>query len=143
MRYEVSKAMRHVLRLHFENTLQSPQQVHQVAEQLRSVTDRVNGTVKELLVQAGSADLSRATLSPRPFGSGRSSKPESFAPTWQVGTEDIPEQLDFCAWSAILLHLMTHKAFCVLYNALYRDPDMASDPQIRTRSALCHLLVPY
>lgn len=65
-------------------------------------------------------------------------EPKSFDRVWRLGNGHDQEVLNFCAWSAILLHLMVHKAFCVLYHALFRDPDMVSNPQIRTRFTSFH-----
>lgn len=139
-RYEVSKKMRHVLRLHFEHALRSAEQVHEVAEQLKTVADQVSETIQVLLTQSGpSESLRRANSSGSQLDmSNRESK--SFDNIWKLGDGDNQEMLDFCAWSAILLHLMTHKLFCVLYHALFRDPNMVSNTQLRTRF---NLLIPF
>ena len=139
-RYEVSKKMRYVLRLHFEDALQSAAQVHEVAEQLQTVADQVSKTIRVLTRSSSSPPLRRATSS---GSSANRSNVESklFDRVWKLNGEgDDQEVLDFCSWSAILLHLMTHKLFCVLYHSLFRDPNMVSNAELRTRF---QLLVPF
>ena len=140
-RYEVSKKMRYVLRLHFEDALQSAEQVHEIAEQLQTVAEQVSKTIRVLLTPSSSSPSLRRATSSGSSANRSNVESKSFDRVWRLGGEgDDQEALNFCSWSAILLHLMTHKVFCVLYHALFRDPNMVSNAELRTRF---QLLVPF
>ena len=64
----------------------------------------------------------------------QSSSTRAFERAWdlQPGIDD-KEVVEFSAWAALLLHLMVHKAYCVLYRPLFRDPSMAAYGDIRAK----------
>ena len=135
--------MRVVLRLHFEDALQSTEQVHDIAKQLKAVADQVSATTGILLGRTTSPPSSHpSAVTSSGAGTERSNTaPNSFDRIWRVKPDGSdPDVLSFRSWSAILLHLMVHKAFCVLYHPLFRDPAMATNISVRTRF---HLLVPF
>ncbi|OAL47427.1 hypothetical protein IQ07DRAFT_646375 [Pyrenochaeta sp. DS3sAY3a] len=136
-RYTVSSEIRRILRLHFEDGLQTIEQVNEAAAKLQIVAQEVGETVHLLIAHA-------RVLNPRgPTTSTTESHDNTprrgvtpFDNAWSFDNGD-SEVHNFCAWAAILIHLMVHKAFCVLYHALFRDPEMVSDMHIRT-SAVVH-----
>jgi hypothetical protein len=128
--------MRYILRLHFEHTLGSAEQVNEISEQLKTVAIQASETVRTLLAQSKSSQPVRQAIPTGPHLDIASMESKSFDRVWRLGNGHDQEALDFCAWSAILIHLMIHKLFCVLYHALFRDPNMVSNPQLRTRSIL-------
>jgi hypothetical protein len=135
-RYEVTKEIRGIIRSHFEDAFKSPEQVHDVAKELRKVAEHISATVEVLLdTSASSSGLSSAVTR---IGAGLegSSKPSNtFDRIWKIkAAVNDQEVVNFCSWSVLLLHLMVHKAFGVLYHPLFRDPAMISDTRLRTRS---------
>lgn len=79
------------------------------------------------------ASVSEPT-NPRATSQGSNRQADTFERVWTANPEKNDSVVrDFCSWSALLLHLMVHKAFCVLYNPLVRDPTMISDARLRTR----------
>jgi hypothetical protein len=66
-----------------------------------------------LLGPSDSLELSRQGSYPRAGGFGRVWKLE-------LHTDD-KEVEEFASWSALLLHMMIHKAFCIFYHPLFRN----------------------
>ena len=118
--------MRGILRSHFEDQFKVPEQVHEIAKELKSMAEQNRGTV-EMLAEA------RALSSKGRF-EGSNAPTITFDKIWKVKPDENDlEVRGFCSWSALLLHLMVHKAFGVLFNPLFRDPVMISDGILRTR----------
>jgi hypothetical protein len=129
--------MRYVLRLHFEDALRTVEQVHSIAEQLKTAADQVSETTRAILAQSKPLTLLSRTNSAGSSVDRSNVEPKSFDRVWKLGgEEDDQEVLKFCSWSVLLLHLMIHKAFCVLYHALFRDPSLVSNIQLRQRFQL-------
>jgi len=132
-RYEISKEFRAILRLHFEDALQSLDQVNDIAQQLTAVSARTSQTMAELLPTARSFPL-RHSAHTTSGGPSATAAPKSFARIWKVDPDgDDADVVTFCAWAAILLHLMVHKAYCILYHPLFKDPAMASNISVRAK----------
>jgi hypothetical protein len=135
-RYEATKEMRTILRLHFEDAFQSPGHVEDVAKRLKTVKDQINATIELLLPQTNTPPACQpsADTSGGARAEDLNKTPRSFDRIWKLEPDRSDQEvINFCSWSAILLHLMVHKAFCVLYHPLFRDPVMASNTSIRTR----------
>jgi hypothetical protein len=126
-RYEITKQMREILVVHFEDGFQTPEAVETYATQLRATTMRTTATMEKLLaVRQGANQVTSIEAS--------QSASSRFDRTWtlQPDRADV-DVLGFSAWAALLLHLMVHKAHCVLYHPLYRDPEMVANEGIRKR----------
>jgi hypothetical protein len=134
-RYEATKEIRSILRYHFEDAFQSPEQVHDVAEQLGEVAKQINATVQVLLTTDSSTSHQPLATSPNVArAEGSITEPKAFDRRWQLESDENDlEVVNFSSWSSLLLHLMVHKAFCVLYHPLFKDATMASSEAIRTR----------
>ena len=134
-RYEATKEIRSILRYHFEDAFQSPEQVHDVAKQLEEVAKQIDATVQVLLTTDSSMSHQPSAASPNVTHAEASiTEPKAFDRRWKLEFDESDlEAANFASWSSILLHLMVHKAFCVLYHPLFKDPTMASSEAIRTR----------
>lgn len=131
-RYKVTKEIREVLKHHFEDYFQSLDQVNEVAKRLKDVENSVKSTIETLLRSNSGSSTPTATrrsvvqderLDPRPFDRVWGLRP---AP-------DDKDVVDFSTWAVFLLHLMVHKAYCVLYRPLFRDPAMFAHDVIRIK----------
>jgi hypothetical protein len=142
-RYEVTKEIRGILRSHFEDAFKSPEQVHDAAKELRKIAEHISATVEVLLeTSASSSGLSSAVSRTGTCSEGSSTPSNTFDRIWKIKPDGNDQEVfNFCSWSTMLLHLMVHKAFCVLYHPLFRDPAMISDSRLRTRSLpTCNIL---
>ncbi|OAP61017.1 hypothetical protein AYL99_06021 [Fonsecaea erecta] len=134
-RYEITREIRRVLVLHFEDAFQSLDVVADCAGRLRMIADRTSATVDTLLKARASAETkSSISTTPRPADQGPAVMLD-FDRVWTLRPDPSDKEVvDFTAWSALLLHLMVHKAYCVLYHPLFRDPAMVADENIRTNA---------
>ncbi|KIW09949.1 hypothetical protein PV08_11725 [Exophiala spinifera] len=125
-RYKVTKEIREVLKYHFEDHFQSLDQVNEVAKQLKDVANSVKSTVETLLRSTP------ASSRPTRVAEGQNLKGRPFDRAWSLRLDaDDKEVVDFSAWAVFLLHLMVHKAYCVLYRPLFRDQAMSVHDVIR------------
>ncbi|OAL25418.1 hypothetical protein AYO20_10452 [Fonsecaea nubica] len=133
-RYEITREIRRVLVLHFEDGFQSLEVVADCAGRLRTIADRTSATVDTLLKARVAAESKAAkSTTPRPFD--QAPLMLDFDRVWTLRPDPSDKEVvDFTAWSALLLHLMVHKAYCVLYHPLFRDPAMVADENIRTNA---------
>ncbi|EXJ71409.1 uncharacterized protein A1O5_05216 [Cladophialophora psammophila CBS 110553] len=133
-RYEITREIRRVLVLHFEDAFQSIEVVADCAARLRMIADRTSATVDTLLKARATAEA-RAARSTTPRPAEHAPPMLGFDRVWTLRPEPSDrEVVDFTAWSALLLHLMVHKAYCVLYHPLFRDPAMVADENVRTNA---------
>jgi hypothetical protein len=134
-RYEATKEIRSILRYHFEDAFQSPEQVHDVVKQLEEVAKQINATVQVLLTTDSSISYQPSAASPNVTrAEGSITEPKAFDRRWKLQSDENDlEVVNFSSWASILLHLMVHKAFCVLYHPLFKDATMVSSEAIRTR----------
>ncbi|KIW31647.1 hypothetical protein, variant 1 [Cladophialophora immunda] len=133
-RYEITREIRRVLVLHFEDAFQSPEVVADCAGRLRMIADRTSATVDTLLKARATAEA-KVARSSTPRAVEQASSMLDFDRVWTLRPDPSDkEAVDFTAWSALLLHLMVHKAYCVLYHPLFRDPAMLADENIRTNA---------
>ncbi|KAL9609995.1 MAG: hypothetical protein Q9167_005268 [Letrouitia subvulpina] len=138
-RYDVTKRIRGIIRSHFEDAFKSPEQVRDVAKELQEMTVHINTTVERLLERGSPSSANTVPSSKNEVGSIRSSTlSPKFDRVWKIDSEATDREVaGYCSWSALLLHLMVHKAFGVLYHPIFRDPVMTSDVQLRA-SAVKH-----
>lgn len=129
-RYAITKEMREILVLHFEDAFESPIAVEECSGRLRAMAMRTATTVETLLEVHANAGATTTTATQ----TVEHALP-AFDRVWtlQPNPED-REIVNFSAWSALLLHLMVHKAYCVLYHPLFRDPEMVAHESIRTNA---------
>ena len=134
-RYQATKEIRSILRDHFGDAFQSPEQVHDVAKQLGEVAKQINATVQVLLATDSSTSHPPSAASPNVTrAEGSTVEPKAFDRCWKLESDETDlEVVNFSSWSSILLHLMVHKAFCVLYHPLFKDATIASSVAIRAR----------
>lgn len=124
-RFTITRAIRNVLRNHFEDSFQSPEQVRHIELQLEKVSEKIREITRSLLSRRDQAieESERPSTVSKPFDS-----------VWKLRPDrDDKEVLDFSAWSVFLLHMMIHKAYCALYHPLVRDPVIFGDERTRTR----------
>ena len=124
-RFAVTRSIRNVLRNHFEDSFQSPEQVNHIELQLEKVSEKIREVTRSLLSRREQAiqGSDRPSTVSKPFDS-----------VWKLRPDrDDKEVLDFSAWSVFLLHMMVHKAYCALYHPLVRDPAIFGDEGIRAR----------
>ena len=127
--------MRGIIRAHFEDDFKSPEQVLEVAKGLKTTADLTSPTV-EMLVETG-------TSSTRAVSESLGIRATTFERVWKVNPDwNDTEVYRFCSWSALLLHLMVHKAFGALFHPLFRDPSMISDGRLRTRLQPIRIVLP-
>jgi hypothetical protein len=125
-RYGVTKEIRLILRSHFEDAFDTSNRLSETLLQLEEITREINQTTKLLLDLSGSPEVSTDDSRPRVRGFRRPWKLE-------LGTED-KEVRDFAAWSALLLHMMIHKAYCTLYQPLFKNTTSTTGVPLRERS---------
>lgn len=128
-RYEVTTAIRTILRAHFEDSLQSPGQVQEAVKNLDKALANTHATTRQLLDSA-SSQFTRISTRRRPLNPIL----QPYHRTWGLDLNEKPwEVTNFCGWSALLLHLMVHKAFCILYHPLFKEGDYEAHVNIRRR----------
>ncbi|KAK4948637.1 hypothetical protein LTR10_012641 [Elasticomyces elasticus] len=127
-RYEVTKEIRNILKCHFEDHFQSLEHVNDVARRLRDVAERARATTETLLNARSSYAATSAVAD-------QTAAARHFARVWKLRPDVKDTEVgDFLAWAALLVHLMVHKAYCVLYRPLFRDPSLGSHEVIRSNA---------
>ncbi|KAJ9494340.1 hypothetical protein H2202_010123 [Exophiala xenobiotica] len=130
-RYEITKEIRVVLKCHFEDHFSSPDHVNEVAKRLDAVAEGVNSTIETLL----KVRSSRPRITERSHRSRAGQNPAApmFERVWSLQPDPGDQEvIDFSSWAALLLHLMVHKAYCVLYRPLFKDQSISSHEMIRS-----------
>jgi len=141
-RYEATKEIRRILRYHFEDAFQSPEQVHEAAKHLGEVAKQINATAQLLLATDSTTSHQPSAASPNVTRAKASTtEPKAFDHRWRLDSDENDlEVVNFSSWASVLLHLMVHKAFCVLYHPLFKDTTMSSSVAIRTKFSLLLVL---
>ncbi|KAK5206792.1 hypothetical protein LTR07_010053 [Exophiala xenobiotica] len=132
-RYEITKEIRVVLKCHFEDHFSSPDHVNEVAKRLDAVAEGVNSTIETLL----KVRSSRPRITERSHRSRAGQNPAApmFERVWSLQPDPGDQEvIDFSSWAALLLHLMVHKAYCVLYRPLFKDQSISSHEMIRSNA---------
>lgn len=133
MRYESTQLIRSVLLGHFEDRFTSLEAVSDTARAIDDLGSNVREAVDRVL-KVGSK-LSRSQLmviyqeenTTDPKGAGL-----NLDDRWPVSTdEERPYVVCFAVWAASLMHLMLHKAYCVLYFPLAKDRQSSLGSDIR------------
>src|SRR5882757_9403904 len=138
-RYEITQEIRGVLKGHFEDYFQSLDHVNSAAKRLRKVAERANSTTQTLFKSSASSVSNHSNIASPANGRAENpgTMPRAFDRVWKLEPEvNDQEVVEFSAWSALLLHLMVHKAYCVLYRPLFRDPSMGAHESIRSKYGL-------
>lgn len=127
-RYAVTKEIRVILRSHFEDAFDSSSELNETLSKLEKIAEQVNQTIELLLDLSGSPDRSRNSSYPSKVG--------EFGRVWRLeqGTDD-KEVKDFASWSALLLHMMIHKAYCILFHPIFRNAPSIPGISVREKSA--------
>lgn len=100
------------------------------------IADRTSATIDTLLKVRTNAETRQSSSSNSTTPRAREQPPtlKPFDRVWTLNTNpEDKEIIGFSAWSALLLHLMVHKAFCVLYHPLFRDSALMAHDIIRTK----------
>lgn len=127
-RYEVTKEIRIILRSHFEDAFETSNWLSETLLKLGEITKEINRTTELLLDLSSSPEVSSKDPRSKVCGFGRPWKLE-------LGTED-KEVREFASWSALLLHMMIHKAYCILYHPLFRNTTSTIGVTVRERSVI-------
>jgi hypothetical protein len=126
-RYQVTKEIRIILRGHFEDALDSLNQLRESELRLNEITLQVNQTVKSLLDVSSSLELPRNASSANVGNFGR---------VWNLELDTYSEEMrGFASWSALLLHMMVHKAYSILYHPFFRNSTSITELPVREKSA--------
>ncbi|ETN37498.1 uncharacterized protein HMPREF1541_07120 [Cyphellophora europaea CBS 101466] len=122
VRYETTKVIRGILLGHFEEHFTSLEAVSETASSIESLGETVKTAIDRIL-QVGSK-LSRHELL-EIYQSENLAVPEGASTindTWRVdASESRSHVVGFAIWATSLLHLMLHKAYCILYFPLAKD----------------------
>lgn len=128
-RYDTTKTIRGILIGHFEDKYTSSARVDDAAKVLDALSKRINKAASRVLAVGSRLpkqqlqDIYRAGS----IGAGDATATAavtalSFDSSWDAEAgQKQSEIVAFAAWAASLLHLMLHKAYCVLYYPLARD----------------------
>ncbi|RMZ83736.1 hypothetical protein DV738_g918, partial [Chaetothyriales sp. CBS 135597] len=140
-RYEVTTKTRKILCCHFEDYFDTLTAVAEVEQDLHKVVRSTNALTDELILSANRAaeqQPSVASGSSADYLNLAATMARPFDRVWTLRPDpNDTEVVGFSAWSALLLHLMVHKAYCALYVPLFKNPAMASYEIIRS-SAVKH-----
>lgn len=118
-RYSISKALRAIIREQFEGRLSGQEQLSHDVESLRSLAAEICTAIAQLLprpppLRANSAEEQL----PQPAIENMS---QTLKRDWTFSLRaSDPLVVTFCSFSAVLLHLMIHKVYCVLYYPFIR-----------------------
>lgn len=133
MRYECTQLIRSVLLGHFEDRFTSLEAVSETANDIEELGSRVKDAVERVL-QVGSK-LSRSQLTVI-YQEEVIAEPNDASvdmdDTWPVSAdEERPYVVGFAIWAASLMHLMLHKAYCVLYFPLAKNRQSSLGSDVR------------
>lgn len=133
MRYECTHLIRSVLLGHFEDRFTSFEAVSEVANEIEALGSRVKDAVERVL-QVGSK-LSRSQLTVI-YQEENVAEPNDASVNmdgaWPVSaSEERPYVVGFAIWAASLMHLMLHKAYCVLYFPLAKNRQSSLGSDVR------------
>jgi hypothetical protein len=134
VRYESSQIMRKILLKHFEDDLRSSDAVLEMVQVIERLGLRVKSAVHQML--AVGSDLPRARLLEiyRDYSMVESATEASHIENvWSFAKdENRPHVVGFAAWAASIMHLMLHKAYCVLYFPIAKDQQSRFGAEVRT-----------
>jgi hypothetical protein len=132
-RYESTQLIRTVLLKHFEDVFTTSEAVLESAKAIEALAEKVGEAVQQVL-QVGS-NLPRAQLQDIYQDANLAEPAKSglhMGSIWRLSKEeDRPYVVGFAIWAASLMHLMLHKAYCVLYFPLAKDQQSALGAEIR------------
>jgi hypothetical protein len=146
-RYQITKEMRRIIRAHLNGELRTTGGFRTALDSLNEVCAEVDSTVQKLLESAKQYDEKHYCLSDLPqtessAGGFASTPSEIFDRPWTLhpsmsSTTACQSIATFGAWAAVLLHLMMHKCFCILYQPLFFCEEALVDQAIH-EDALFH-----
>lgn len=130
-RYRCTRVMRRIIRCHFDNELQTNAQIKEILRQLDELGSDLHSVIQSLL----NLDRQNDREGDVALSDERSrSIPRASDQTWSLAAENqAPAVLAFRSWAAILLHLMLHKAYIILYHPLFRSASRSAHINIRAR----------
>lgn len=137
-RYTITKELRHVIRSHFEDEIQTLEELERAVECLDLMATKVHDVTK-LLLDSLDQPVGDENPAPSPPPSNRKKEPPDPMPksantVWTLDSGPLdPSVRAFQSFAVILLHLMVHKSYCVLFSPLFRDHEMSSNPTVRIR----------
>lgn len=134
-RYETTRIIRGILLGHFEDAYTSQAKVTDTVHNLEELAKKIKSTIERIL-KIGSR-LSRRQLNDMYQSENNldsTTASSRFDSVWKVVQNESRESVvKFAAWAASLLHLMLHKAYCVLYYPLAKDPNTEIGMDIRPK----------
>ena len=132
-RYEITKEIRGILRFHFEDYFDSTESVNEVARHLEETEEHAIA-ITDMLLKCRAESERRRPQAQHNNVDNETESFENFNRVWNVLPNSNDQRvMDFAAWSALLLHMMVHKAYCVLYVPLFKDPSMIEYEEIRMK----------
>lgn len=137
-RYTITKELRHIIRSHFEDEIQSLEELERAVERLDIMATKVHDVTK-LMLDSLEQPTREQNVGPSPPPSSRKKDlpdpmPKSAGTVWTLDSGQLDESVRaFQSFAVLLLHLMVHKSYCVLFSPLFRDHEMSSNPSVRIR----------
>lgn len=134
MRYESTQTIRTILVRHFEDAYTSSEAVLESAEAIEQLGTKVSEAMQQIL-QVGSS-LPRPQLA-KIYQNEHMVEPAKssglhMGSVWPLSPdEDRPYVVGFAIWAVSLMHLMLHKAYCVLYFPLAKDQQSPLGVELR------------
>lgn len=124
-RYETTKEIRGILRLHFEEAYDSQERIDETVTRLNRLAQQISQACSDLLGMCMRCSLPNAPFTER--------SDTTFSRVWKLtpGSMCDREVMNFSFWSVILLHMMVQKAFCTLYHPLFARTDVHESVRIR------------
>lgn len=130
-RYRMSKEIRRVIRLHFDNEMQTSDQLEEATEKLKAMSSEVSN-VSKMLVEATSQHSTADHEILDPLARNSTAAMPRFELSWRLPNEELDDVvLAFLSWAPIVLHLLVHRVFCVLLQPLYRNEDQRDTVRLR------------
>jgi hypothetical protein len=138
-RYNITKVLRGILKGHFEHFFHSLENVNSAVQKLMDVAEGIKATIQTLFRSRHSSVSTNPTLAvPDCAGVADQKRLGTVAEAWDrvwnfhtcPGDQEV---LNFFVLSQLLLHLMIHKAYCLLYFPLIRESSMGMYASIRSR----------
>lgn len=124
-RYETTKEIREILRLHLEDAFDSQEHIDETVTKLNRLGQRISQSCNDLLTICARCSL--------PNASSENGAGAAFGRIWKLEPGGVcdREVMNFTFWSVILLHMMVHKAYCTLYHPIFSRSDVNEAIRIR------------
>jgi hypothetical protein len=136
-RYSITREIRHIIRAHLDGELQDTVTFKKFLQNLHDLAAQVDVTVEKLLHSAQQYDEHHSEVQPQTESSTRGTvTPDTYLEPWVLyplapSTKACHTVATFETWAAMLLHLMMHRSFCILYQPFFRSAITTQNHAIR------------